>query len=797
MTVTKLKSFGSTSFCRLNRSSIHSLRKPLNSIKPMITRTKILQLALLLWFGTGLSGVASTTLLLDFGPTTVVSTDATLDMGHFAGAVPTAEISWNKIINADSSSLIYSDGSAAAGVSIIVGRSAVGVSNVISFSNKNISSSALGAITTGIYSNTSPLKDGIFATGTFSVNTNGLGIRIDGLAPGTYTLYISGRNSNTGNTAPEQFFATNGPLAATFPFAVGTTPSATELNSAAPAGSAANTGLAVTSTFAFGENCTLLTVTLNANDSIYLTAIGVQTNELRGFLNAVDIVPGLPVLTNFPAAIVTQPASVSVYEGANVTIGNAKFGGMPPLFYQWYFGGAAIAGATNSTLTLSNVTAGQSGNYTVSVQNSVATSVSSNAVVTIVPLDNTMQMTNIWNILPGDTNHFYITTTGGGERGLAYNPLTTNLLVLAHVPTNNLVALDPATGNQKYLMNVSASGMATTAAGINMVGVADDGKVYAGNVVADASSSSTPYQLWQWADDGSNTVAVQLFGGDPGYNTPAAGLRWGDNIAVRGAGPNTQILIAPGVDANGLSTNVVLLTTPDGTTFNPIVIGVSGVTAGFAQNGLCFGPGTNTFWAKTKGQQLYLVQFDLTAQTGSVAFVYGPTNNVPSTFQFISTDPTQKWLAGVMSVASGLPDNVRLYDVSKLTNDPVLADQELNPTSGANGFNNGLGVGSSAFGGNYLFTLDNPNGVRAFLINTNTGGGLAPFAVTSIAAPAGSAIVLSWSSVPGHSYQVQAKTSLLDAEWSNVGPAITATDVTTSATNSLAGPTQFYRIQGQ
>ncbi len=768
----------------------------MKTIMPINTRNKILQLAFSLWLGSSLAGVASTTLLLDFGPTTVASTEATLDMGHFAGAVPTAEISWNKIINADSSSLIYSDGSTAAGVSLVVGRSPVTVSNSVSYSNKNITSSALGSqISAGIYTATSPIKDGIFATGTATVNTNVLGIRIDGLAAGTYTLYISGRNSNTGNTASEQFFATNGSAAAAFQFAVTTTPSTVELNTAAPAGSAANSGLAITSTFVYGDNCTLLVVTLGSGDSVYLTAIGSGTNETRGFLNAVAIVPGFPVLTNFPATIGTQPSGVSTYAGATVTIGNAKFGGVPPLYNQWYFGGTPIAGATNTTLTLTNTTASMSGNYTVSVQNSVSTNYSSNAVVTVIALDNTTQMTNIWNLLPGDTNHFYITTTGGGERGLAYNATTTNLLVLTHVPTNNLVALDPATGNQKYLMNVSAPGMATTAAGINMVGVADDGKVYAGNVVANAGSSSTPYQLWQWADDGSNTVANIVFSGDLGYGTPAAGLRWGDNIAVRGAGTATQILLAPGADANGYGTNVVLLTTTDGSLFTPVVIGISGVASGFGQNGLTFGPGTNTFWAKTTGQQLSLVQFDLTAQTGFVQYAYNASNGVPNSFQFISASNPQKWLAGVMSVASGLPDNVRLYDVSNLTNGPVLADQELNLTTGANGFNNGIGVGSSAFGGNYLFTLDNPNGVRAFLINTNTA--LAPFNLTSIVAQAGSAMVLTWVSVPGHSYQVQSKVTLQDAAWANVGTAITATGVITSATNSIFGATQFYRIQGQ
>ena len=44
-----------------------------------------------------------------------------------------------------------------------------------------------------------------------------------------------------------------------------------------------------------------------------------------------------------------------------------------------------------------------------------------------------------------------------------------------------------------------------------------------------------------WADGSSNTVPVQIFVGEPsGTNTA---LRWGDTLAVRGGGTNTQIAL--------------------------------------------------------------------------------------------------------------------------------------------------------------------------------------------------------------------------------------------------------------
>jgi hypothetical protein len=732
-------------------------------------------------------------LLLDFGPTAVAPAEAVLSMGHFAGAVPGTEISWNQILNADNSSLVYSDGSAATGVSIVVGRSPAGVSNSVDYANKLISSSALGGSATwGIYTNTSPVKDGIFATGNSSVPTNILGIRVDGLASGTYTLYISGRNTSTGFTSPMRFFATNGASAGTFTFDTNTTPSVVEVNSGTAIGSLPTQADATTSTFAYGDNCVHLVVTLNSGESIFLAITGVDSSAgFRGFLNAVEIVPGAPVLTNFPATVGRQPSNVSVYEGATVSINNVKYGGVPPLTYQWYHNAAPIDGATNSTLTLTGVTTNDGGNYSVTVANIIATDSSSNAVITVVPFYDTAQMTNLWNLLPG--SRFYITSTDGGERGLAYNPTTTNLLVVTHVPTNNIVVLDPATGAEKYFMNIE--NVPPTAAGINMIGVGTDGMVYTCGATANAGSPSTPFNLIWWANDDANTPPGNFaFSGDPGQpdtGVGAVGLRWGDSFAVRGGGATAEFLCGP-----GSGTNVCLFTTADGMNFTPNIITITNeVPSGFAQLGIAFGPGTNTFWAKTLNQALYLVEFDLSTKLGAV--IFSSTNVPPSTLRFIATDPENKWLAGIMRVASGLPQNVRLYDMADFTNAFVLVDQELYSTNVNSGFLNGAGSGSTAFGGDYLFALNSNNGLKAFLINTNTTSVLAPFSITSLVPSAGPAVILTWPSVSGHTYQVQAKSALTNSAWSDLGPVIPGTGSPLSFTNSSGGGANFYRIKGQ
>ncbi len=754
-------------------------------------RTPILwKAALSLALAVTASDGRAASLLLDFGPTTVASTESLLDMGHFSGAVPTNQISWNKIVNADNSSLVFADGSAATGVSVTIGRSDLGISNDIDFNSKSVTSSALGGqLNIGIYTNTSPIKDGIFATGTATVNTNAVGIRVNGLAAGTYTLYISGRNTSTAATAPQEFFATNGPSAASFAF--GTNDSfGVESNLASAPGGTLTQADAITSTFAYGDNCILVTVTLNSGDSLFLAAIGIATNEFRGFLNSVAIASGQPVLTNFPATIVIQPANLIGWEGSTVTFKNVKFGGVPPLFYQWYFQSNAITNATNSTLTLSNITTLQGGIYNVSVANSIATNFSSNAVLTVLTINNTAQMTNIWNLLPGDRAYLTSTTSSNNERGIAYDGATGQVLLVAQSPSDAIVALDAATGAENHFMNLSGI-TATGASGVNMIGVADDGTVYVGNATVNAGSSSTPYSLFQWPDDSPASTAIEIFSGDPGFGTPAAGLRWGDNIAVRGSGASTQILIAPGT-----GTNVCLFTTPDGFNFVQNIITISNVPSGFAQFGLAFGPGGNTFWAKTYNQQLNLVQFDLGTDLGEPIYS-ASTNDVPLTYRLISTDTNQHWMAGIFTANSSLPDSVRLYDISNYTNGFVQADQELYATANHSSFLNGVGTGSTAFGGNYLFALDSNNGIKAFQINTNAVIPPGPFSITSVTSQSGAAIAFTWQSVAGHNYQVQGRESLTSGSWTNVGASVMASGTSTSVTNAITGDAQFYRVYGQ
>jgi len=75
-------------------------------------------------------------------------------------------------------------------------------------------------------------------------------------------------------------------------------------------------------------------------------------------------------VTTARPVITTQPASLSVTQGASVVL-TAAAQGVLPLFYQWRLNGADIAGATNATLQISPATSASAGFYTLVVSNSL------------------------------------------------------------------------------------------------------------------------------------------------------------------------------------------------------------------------------------------------------------------------------------------------------------------------------------------------------------------------------------------------------------------------------------------
>jgi uncharacterized delta-60 repeat protein len=104
--------------------------------------------------------------------------------------------------------------------------------------------------------------------------------------------------------------------------------------------------------------------------------------------------------------IISSPVSQTRFVGQTATFSVAAIG-TPPLAYQWLLDGAPIAGATNATLTLSNVQLAHAGSYAVVVSNPEANVTSALATLTVLPvpsgpgsLDVTLDPTAGGTLLP-------------------------------------------------------------------------------------------------------------------------------------------------------------------------------------------------------------------------------------------------------------------------------------------------------------------------------------------------------------------------------------------------------------
>jgi DNA-binding beta-propeller fold protein YncE len=125
----------------------------------------------------------------------------------------------------------------------------------------------------------------------------------------------------------------------------------------------------------------------SSGNLIYLADSG--NNRIQVFANNANIVP--PIITS-------QPTSQAVAVGINATLSVSGIG-TAPFAYQWTSNNVAVDGATNATLTLSNVSLSASGSaYSVLVTNDFGSELSSNAVLTVLPAVDFLTPTYLFEI---------------------------------------------------------------------------------------------------------------------------------------------------------------------------------------------------------------------------------------------------------------------------------------------------------------------------------------------------------------------------------------------------------------
>ncbi|HEX4121108.1 MAG TPA: hypothetical protein VH619_10865 [Verrucomicrobiae bacterium] len=508
-----------------------------------------------------------------------------------------------------------------------------------------------------------------------------------------------------------------------------------------------------------------------------------------------------------PPSISSQPVGGAFFSTLPSFTLAVAAGGTAPLYYQWQFNSVSnvatatnILAATNNTYTITNPTASVSGWYDVIVTNAGGVTNSIPVQVTVLSPTTNSAFSNLWSLSP--SSRPYLDPAGNYDtRGLAFDTNTMTLLVCDKGADLGIFVLNATNGNDLFAMNTIGIGVTGDQFSLDQVGVADDGIVYACNLY-DTGSTADTFAIFSWSSVSSNAVPQFAYGpSDP--SAPGIQDRWGDTMAVRGAGANTEILLGSyNGFLNGPATNAALLTTTatDGTGFNalPLIItNASGIPAGFSSLGICFGAG-NTFWAKSPGDDLYEIAFDPVSGNCNILLDLPSGTSGNSSFNSMSSiclDSIHNILTGI--TFNDVPNDLSVYQLygtpsAPLPVPPYLSDQAFFPSNIGNSQANGVTIIKAP----YIFGLDVNNGLAALTYGALTAPPFPGFPATASAVTTGKGVTITWQSYSNVSYQVEYSTLLTsNTAWTDLGSSILATNISTSYTDTNPPDVaRYYRV---
>lgn len=250
------------------------------------------------------------------------------------------------------------------------------------------------------------------------------------------------------------------------------------------------------------------------------------------------VAPATPVIATTPLDRTAAPGSSTTFA---VTIENSPAG----LSYQWRHNGTAIAGATNSTLTLAAVKAGDAGRYTVEVRNSFGTTLSDVAFLTVgssIAPPLIVDHPASYPVFAGQPVTFVVGASGGApftyqwfRNGVALPGATADSLTLSS-------PLPADTGDYTVMVS-NAAGSVTSAAGLlrvspvsrisnlsvltNLTSGSDDFTV--GYVIGGAGTTGSKLLVLRAAGPALGTVGVTGTLTDPKLETYAGSAKTGEN----------------------------------------------------------------------------------------------------------------------------------------------------------------------------------------------------------------------------------------------------------------------------
>jgi hypothetical protein len=250
---------------------------------------------------------------------------------------------------------------------------------------------------------------------------------------------------------------------------------------------------------------------LSGATSSTLTLAKVRSGNVGSYTvmvtnSAGSVTSAVAVLTmDAPPYILTQPQNQTVNLGQNASFSVGAIG-LAPVYYQWRLNGSAVAGATNSTLLLTNIQPNKAGNYTVLLWNSKGWVISSNATLTVIISPGIQTQPASQALVQGQNATFSVGASGLAPLNYQWSINGTNL---AGATNSSLVvaAIDPTDAGSYSVVVTNLAGSATSSVAIlNII-------VPAAGSYLEAVATNNPLAYWRLGEL-SGTTAFDCVGGN-------------------------------------------------------------------------------------------------------------------------------------------------------------------------------------------------------------------------------------------------------------------------------------------
>jgi len=122
----------------------------------------------------------------------------------------------------------------------------------------------------------------------------------------------------------------------------------------------------------------------------------------------------------------------------------------------------------------------------------------------------TITISNLWSISTADGRSYV--TSGTTERGIAYNPVTGDVLLVSRAAGLQVAILSADTGAELGFLDTTGISGGTFV--LSLIGVADDGAIYGANL--STSTTAPNFTIYRWGSE-TDTPTVVYGPGDPGH----------------------------------------------------------------------------------------------------------------------------------------------------------------------------------------------------------------------------------------------------------------------------------------